>query len=407
MDLTIRPVDDGELERWHSTENAVFGNPTGSPERLASERTVLPVDRTVAAFDGDAIVGTAGAYPFEMTMPGGATLPVGGVTAVTVVPTHRRRGVLRQMMAFQLDDIAARDEPMAVLNASESGIYGRFGYGIAQLFQEYSINPLRSAFREPVAERLRPMRMISKSEARDVLPAIYERCRRNRPGMLSQSDEWWGCVLGEPLQWKGGGDDLYVVVADEDGDTGPGYVIYRITPAMTGGNWTLRVFDLEATDPVVEAQLWRLVLDVDLVGTVEAEYRPLDCNLRWLFAEPRQVRVPRVSDFLWIRLLDIERSLSTREYTVDDELVVAVHDPFRPANDGTYAVRGGKAVCERVDATPDLEVGVDSLGAFCLGQTKPSAYLATGRITELTPGAAARADALFSWPVAPNCVTRF
>jgi predicted acetyltransferase len=176
---------------------------------------------------------------------------------------------------------------------------------------------------------------------------------------------------------------------------------------MSGGNWTLRVLDLEATDPVVEAQLWRFLLDIDLVRQFEAERRPLDCTLRWLFAQPRKVRISQIGDYLWVRLLDIERSLAAREYPTDDELVLGVTDPFRPENDGGYAVHGEKSVCERTDREPDLELDVGELGAVYLGQTRPSALAAAGRIVERTPGALARADALFAWPVAPNCVTRF
>jgi predicted acetyltransferase len=409
MDLTVRPVDDGEFDRWFATENAVFGSAAFSAERAALERSVLPLDRTVAAFDGDTLVGTAGSFPFDMTVPGGATLPIAGVTAVTTVPTHRRQGVLRAMMAFQLDDVAARDEPMAVLNASESSIYDRFGYGIAQLYQEYEVDTLASAFRQPVAERSAPLRWLSRDDAARELPAIYDECRLRRPGMFSHSGAWWGCVLGDPVTWKGGGEDLYVVVADADEQhgTGPGYAIYRLQSKMSGGNWTLRVLDLEATDPVVEAQLWRFLLDVDLVRTFEAERRPLDCTLRWLFAQPRKVRVSHIGDYLWIRLLDIERSLSAREYRTDGELVLAVTDPFRPANDGTYLLRGDKSLCERTDGDADLELDVGELGAIYLGQTRPSALAAAGRVVERTPGAVARADDLFAWPVAPNCVTRF
>ncbi len=72
-----------------------------------------------------------GRYSFEMTMPGGALLPVAAVSWVSVQPTHRRRGVLTQLIAAMHDDARARDEPAAILTASESSIYGRFGYGIA------------------------------------------------------------------------------------------------------------------------------------------------------------------------------------------------------------------------------------------------------------------------------------
>jgi predicted acetyltransferase len=250
--------------------------------------------------------------------------------------------------------------------------------------------------------------LLTKTEARRELPAIYDACRPLRPGLLSQSDEWWGCVLGDRLQWKGGGE-LYVVVADADeaAGTGPGFAIYRLQAGVSGGRWTEQVFAFAATDPVVEAQLWRFLLDIDLVVTVHVEGRPLDCALRWWFADPRQLRVTKVADYLWLRLLDVERCLSARAYSVDDSLAVAVTDPFRPENDGTYVIDGTKQTCVRSAAEPDLAIGVDDLGGIYLGQTRPSALAAAGRVTASTAGAIARADALFSWPVGPDCLTRF
>ena len=49
---------------------------------------------------------------------------------MAVLPTHRRRGILAQLMSDQLE-IVQRGDVFAALNASESQIYGRFGYRAA------------------------------------------------------------------------------------------------------------------------------------------------------------------------------------------------------------------------------------------------------------------------------------
>jgi len=411
MPILVRHVrDDEEFDTWVRASHRGFGELVIPDERVALERLLLPMDRMVTAFDGERIVGTAGDYPFEMTVPGGATLPVAGVTGVTVAPTHRRRGILRQMMATQLDEVVTREEPVAVLNASEAGIYGRFGYGLAQMYQRVTIARARNAFSSPVPERSLPMRMLSKAEARDELPAVYDRCRLRHPGMLSQPDDWWDAVLGDEQIWKGGGD-LFAVIADEDGPkgTGPGFALYRIGHRTQPGTWPLTVFDIEAADPVVEAQLLRFLLDVDLVGSVTFEGRPLDCPLRWWLVDPRAVLVEMVADYLWVRLLDIESSMAARRYPVADDVTVEVHDPFRPGTSGCYLVEGGPdgASCERTQAPPHLAMDVADLGAIYLGQATPSALAAAGRVRELVPGTLERADRFFNWPVAPFCATRF
>src|ERR1043166_7761534 len=101
-----------------------------SPELL---KTILPAERVHAAFDEGAIVGGAGAYLFETTVPGGAQVPTAGVMAVGVLPTHRRRGALTKLMQRQLTDAHERGEPLATLYASEGNIYSRFGSGLASL----------------------------------------------------------------------------------------------------------------------------------------------------------------------------------------------------------------------------------------------------------------------------------
>ncbi len=410
MKIAIRTVrDDAEFESWHRGSEAMFGAPESDAE-LAVERALVPLDRTVAAVDGERIVGTAASYPFEMTLPGGGTIPVAGVTMVTVSSTHRRRGILREMMSFQLDDVVSRSEPIAVLNSSESSIYGRFGYGIAELYQEYRIDTQRAAFGRPVPERRVPMRLITKAEAHKELPSIYDRCRLSKPGMLTQPEAWWAGVLGERQTWKGGGS-LYVVVADADeaAGTGPGYALYRIASDTPSGTWKLTVIDMQAADSVVEAQLLRFLLDVDLVGTVRFESRPLDCPLRWWMREPREARVVHVGDFLWVRVLDVVRALSARRYPVQDELVIDIEDPFGGHGSGRYLVSGGPdgASCEPTHRPVDLLMDIAELGGIYLGQTRPTSLASAQRMIEVTPGALARADAFFGWPVAPWCTTRF
>ena len=105
-----------------------------------------------AAFEEGQIVGGAGAFPFELSVPGGS-LPCAGVTAVGVHPTHRRRGVLRSMMDAQLRDVHERGEPIAALWASEETIYGRFGYGIASWAGELKVPHEWDAFAAPARAR--------------------------------------------------------------------------------------------------------------------------------------------------------------------------------------------------------------------------------------------------------------
>lgn len=410
MAFDLRPVTEPEHRAFQVAVETVFGMVHSSPEVLAEEATVIDFDRTVAAFDGDRIVGTAADIPFAMTLPGGGTLPVAGVTSVGVAPTHRRRGLLRAMMTHQLDAVAARGEPLAVLNASEAAIYGRFGYGLASLYQSWRLDTVRCGFREPVVDL--PLRLVAQEHARADLAAVYDRWRPTRPGALSHSEAWWGCVLSSQRDWRGGGP-IFVVVCDPDPDGSPahrgGYAIYTVDNDHPAGRWQLEVRDLVAADDVVLARLWRYLLDVDLVSTVVAPAVPLDDPLRWRLVDPRQVATTDVRDYLHVRILDVEAALAARRHAMADELVLEVSDAFRPATAGRYRVQGGPggATCARTDDAPDLVLDIAEVGSLLLGGVSVAELAQVGRIRASSPAVVARADAFFRWPVAPFCVTRF
>src|SRR6059058_5223056 len=148
-----------------------YFNPPPSEELYERWARTLPHDRMHAAFEDGQIVGGAGAFPFELSVPGGS-LPCAGVTGVGVHPTHRRRGVLRSMMDTQLRDIHERGEPIAALWASEETIYGRFGYGLASWTGEVSIAREWSSFAQPLERRGR-IRFVEPDEAATLFPQVW------------------------------------------------------------------------------------------------------------------------------------------------------------------------------------------------------------------------------------------
>ena len=408
MPFELRAISEDEHPEFHVVEGSAFGHVPTSGDQLAEDRTVTEYDRTIAVFDDGRIVATACAYSFEMTVPGGAAVPVAAVSAVSVAGTHRRQGLLTQMMQHQLDDVVARGESMAVLNASEAGIYGRFGYGLAQFFQTWQFDTIRSTFALPVRDDLR-LRMVPKGEAHAVLAPIYDAWRRSRPGALTQSDAWWRCVLSDNTDWRGGGKLLIVVCEPTDEHAG-GYASYVVErDDEPPGRWKMTVRELVSADDDVRARLWRFLLDVDLIGTVEAEAVAMDDPLRWYLRDPRQLQTIAVRDFLFVRIVDIPAALVARSYEADGDLVLAVDDPFRPVTSGSYRITAsaGAATCARTDAPADLALDVADLGAIYLGGVTATELARAGRITEHRPGALTEADRLFKTSVAPFCITRF
>lgn len=385
-----------------------FGGALPSEEDLEIGREILELDRTLAFFDGSAIVSTAGIISYEMTVPGGEVLPCSGVTGVAVLSTHRRRGLLRAMMRRQLDNMHDREEPLAALYASEAPIYGRFGYGLATYQAELEIDRARAAFRTPLSGEGR-MEMVDVASAVQAFFQVWDDARRKQPGMLALDERWWRYQLADPASDRRGFSPQYRALYQSDG--GPlGFAIYRIKMDWdaAGPKGALRVESLMATTPEAYVAMWRHLLNVDLIATVSAGRRWVDEPLRFLLVDARQPRTT-ILDGLWLRLVDVQRALAERRYAVDDRIVLRVRDEFCSWNEGTYEVDGGPkaADCQRCEVNPELEISAADLAAVYLGGNRFQTLYGAGRIRELRTGAIARADAMFATDRAPWCPSFF
>jgi len=358
---------------------------------------VLPDGRMHVATDNGSIVGGAGAFQFDLTVPGGS-VRTAGVTVVGVLPSHRRRGILREMMRAQLDDIQERGEPLAALWASEASIYRRYGYGLAALCGDMNIPRTHSDFVRPV-ERKGNVRIVGHDEALTVCPPVYDRVCSETPGMFARTREWWQSrVLDDPEWCRFGGGELSVAVLEADGRP-QAYALYRLNFSYEDGVPTGKVVVLEAmgAEPEAEIAVWRFLLDIDWMASIEAELLPLDHPLLLLAAEPGRLRF-RVGDGIFVRLVDVGAALAARSYATDDDLVIGVADTFCPWNDACFTVCGEKTMEE-----PDLRLPVDTLGSVYLGGFTFRQLARVGRVEEVSEGALDRADALFRSERAPWC----
>jgi predicted acetyltransferase len=370
-----------------------------SSERIERFSKNLPIERMHAARENGRIVGGAGAFPFEMSVPG-RTVSTAGVTVVGTYPTHRRRGVLRAMMRAQLDDVHERGEPVAALFASEETIYGRFGYGMASYMGEASL-PREAQFAVPLDARGR-VRLVEKEEALELFPQVWEAVRPQIPGMLGRTRSWWEYrILFDPPDNRDGGGPKRLVVLEAD-DGAEGYAVYRHRPKWEDGVpvGEVEVIEAIAHDGRPTAELWRFLLDIDWAARITAWLLPVDHQLFHLLATPRRMRF-RVGDGLWVRLVDVGAALSARDYATDGSVVFEVVDPFCPWNDGRWKLEDQEAT--RTRAAADLRCDVTALGTVYLGAFTFSELVRAGRVEELQPGAAARADPPISWNRAPWC----
>ncbi|BAC73140.1 hypothetical protein AQJ43_24190 [Streptomyces avermitilis] len=403
MTTDVRVLRQDDWNLWYDTLIRAFGGVAEASEERELWQTLTECDRSIGVWDGDACVGTAGAFSFRVTVPGGASVPAAGITMVSVAATHRRRGVLTAMMRRQLDDIRSWGEPLAVLTASEPAIYGRFGYGIGthQLTADVDTSRVRLSV-PPGTDDVR-LRYAVPADVLDVCEAVYARLVPGRPGMPARRPGWDRLMVLDPESRRDGASPLQCVVAERDGET-VGYTRFRVKPDWepSGPKGTVVLQDLEALDPAAHAALWRFLFDIDLTSHLNARNRPLDEAWLHLVSDIRRCNL-RKRDSLHVRLVDVGAALEARTYQAPVDVVFEVEDAFCPWNEGRWRLTGdGKgATCVRTRDSVDLALSVRDLGAAYLGGVSLVSLGAAGRVRELRPGALTEATSAFSSAIAP------
>ncbi|WP_329047955.1 GNAT family N-acetyltransferase [Amycolatopsis sp. NBC_01488] len=393
--MEIRSTTEQDRETFVDTLFAAFGRCPASEDAVWS---ALEWDRgSIAVADGRA-VGTAAAYSFELTLPGEVVVPAGGVTAVGVLPTHRRGGVLTAMMRHQLADARARGEFLSVLLATEAVIYRRFGYGPATTTHRLTVPRHRAAPRRTAVPAEGSIEVLRRAECGDLLEEVYDRYRRGRPGALSRPHHWWARGAGQPPISAA---PRYVALHRDAGGVPDGYATYLLDETLT-------VDETIAAGDAVATALTRFLLDHDLATQVVFRHCPPEHPLRWQLADFRAARISDETDWLWVRLLDVPRALAARGWASDGDLVLDVDDPFLGER-GRYllTVRDGKGDCVATDREPDLSLDVSDLGSVYLGGVTPGTLVRAGQIRAHHPDAASLADALFRTGRAPHCLHWF
>jgi predicted acetyltransferase len=408
--VEIRAITDDEVPAFRANLYAVFGgDPEGDPTGDERFRALILPGRAWAAFDRGTVVATAGTFAFHLNVPGGA-LPIAGLTMVTVRPTHRRRGVLRALIAAHVEDQRRHGEALSGLWASEASIYGRFGYGVATECEEIACLASGIDFGDDTAPD--DVELIELEAAEQLLPPVYQQAAATRPGTMSRPPAWWRYRrFADRADLRKGASARHHAIALRGGAV-VGYVSYRVRPVWVdaGPNGNTEIEELVGVDGRAERTLWRYVARVDLFPNVTWWNAPTDSIAPWLASDPRRLKRRR-SDGMWLRIDDVATTLQARRYLDDGVLRFAVSDPGTPVAGSVAAtfelrVEGGAARCARSDAAAEVHLDRASLGAIYLGGVAPSVLARAGRITG-GDAALATADRLFRWPVAPWCAEIF
>jgi predicted acetyltransferase len=384
-----------------------------SPAELEALPLPLSWDRTVGVEDETgALVAVHSSYPFGRFPVPGARIPVAGLTWVGVHPQHRRHGILTGMIRHHLAASHERGEAISALFAAEMPIYGRFGYGLAARNTRMTI-PRGAALRDvPGTDEVRlRVEHLDASRHGDLVAGIHD-AASDRPGWATrETTALRETFLSDPVHARDGAESQRIVVAEVAGQP-RGYALFRRKDRWEpeGPRGVVRVRELVALDAAVARELWRVLLDLDLTAVVETPMLASDDVVHHLLVDLRAA-APRLSDNVWVRIVDLPAALESRRYAAPVDVVLEVTDALVPQNAGRWRVRTGQpaqtgsfaAQVTRTDDDADLRLDIRELGAAYLGGASLSALGAAGLLREVRPGTIDAAATAFSWPVKPVC----
>jgi len=385
--IELRIPDEEDWPRVAHADGRAFGG-AFTEDEIARVRATVELDRFRIAADRGAVVGAAGSFGFEMTLPGRRAVPTGGVTWVAVAVTHRRQGLLRRLMDAVHEDIDERDEPLAALTASEGGIYERFGYGIATRTRVTTIDRRLVSLTPELAVSTGDVRMVDPNESVDEIAAVWERYRLTRAGEISRAPSWWPVLFADM-----GGAATHLLHPD-------GYAGWQPVPQWNDGHpaHQMTLWTLAAVTPEAHRALWQTILASDLYGQIQTRKIPVDDPLPFMLTNQRALRTTDLNDGVWCNVRDVRRCFEQRAYGTDDDVVVEV--------DGRRWRIGASGV-STARTRPDLTTTGAGLGALLLGGVAPTTLAAGRRLEARNPETLRRADALFVVHPAPHCQTGF
>ncbi|MCR2812220.1 GNAT family N-acetyltransferase [Microbacterium sp. zg.Y1090] len=409
--LTAGPAapDTALFDDWVQAVARGFQDGEYDEPRLAASREGSALRRRTGVYDPVAPmagtpVGTLGSWVAELTLPGERAVAACAITAVTVAPTHRRRGIARAMVEGELRTAAAAGLPAAMLTVSESTIYGRYGFAPAGAAADWEIETKRLRWTGPVPDGR--VDFIPRERLRSLLPGVHERVRLRYPGEIEVAPGLWDRFAGTRADVKDAGAIRAVQYTDADGEV-QGLASFKISED-TAGDGTKGTVDvsyfLAATDDAYAA-LWRFLLELDLIATLRAHQQSADEPLLWMIDDQRAVTLA-LRDHQYVRILDVPAVLGARRYAAPGRFALDVDDPLgiaggrfllEVAPDGTATLRA-LAAGEQADAVA-VSLGIRELGAIVLGGVSPETLARAGLVRSSDAAALART---FWWHTAPR-----
>jgi predicted acetyltransferase len=406
MSIEFRPAQPEEMREFARVGQVAFGSSTADAAVEREMRWPVQPQWTLCAFDGGVMGAKMATLPFLMCW-GGRDIHCGGVSAVGTLPSHRRRGLLRELMSRAFQTMREHNQPVAMLWASMAAIYQRFGYGMGFSGSLYDFDPRELRFVDAMRVPGR-VRLYKAEQALPLLEGVYRRFMAPRTLMLHRADRWqWD---GFVLDTWGEGPPPLIAVYEEAGEA-LGYAPYTVserTRQTAGPSQQALVRELAWLTPAAHRGLIEYFAGYDLADSIRILRVPVDDPLFHQVQEPRLLK-PRMRDGTLVRIVDIVPALEGRGYTADGALVLEVSDDLCPWNSGCWelTVEGGAGRVKPAGRAPDLRLGPRALAVLASGHQSATMLARGGMLVADDPGALRTADAIFRTAYAPLCFDGF
>jgi GNAT superfamily N-acetyltransferase len=409
-----------DAERYLATDQTVwFQEMLAAP--VEEQLMGLPEEQRFAAdiegSDPRTYAGVYGVFPLTLAIPGPDAglrqVPCAGLTFVGVHPDHRRKGVLTAMLRDHFERVHEEEGThVSALHASEPGIYGRHGYGLASLELQVSLGRGTTLTAPDLEEAAAAIGTQLSTVSDADVPKRMRECH------LGYGD--LGSVVGEPGYYNRIGHQMPEELRDKE----PWRVLFaRLDGEDVGFAMFRRSHKWERARPAGELVVWALVgspaaklvllrrlVDFDLMGTVKIGTVGIDDPMLSWVGGPRATSDVGTYDSLWVRLVDLPQALQDRTWNAPCDVVVEVADASAPWNAGTWRIRAdaaGAAAVERTSTDADVRLGIDALGAAYLGWGNLVGLHRAGLVTERRKGAVAELFRAMRTDVAPTAAVGF
>lgn len=405
MTIELRPATESEMEQFGRATSYAYGGASGDGADNFLPQVIRP-EWTMFAFDGPKVAATFSTIPFTMRA-NGLALAMGGVCCASTEPEYRRQGLLRQIMTQELNRMGAQGRSVATLWASQAAIYQRFGFSMASVNRQYTVDTVDIRFIDGNGGHL-PVSRVDGPRGMDIVDTVYHAFIAPRTGYLHRTDILWKSrIFKDNIKNDG---PFYIAIAFED-EQPMGYIVYTLRARKVSHiarHQEIVVRDLAWLSPDAYRSLWSFLARHDLVGRIWWGQVPSDDPAPEFFLEPRLLH-SEDREGLWLRIVDVAGALQGRGYQATDKLILAVEgDDLVAGNNGVWQVDASPEATRvtRSHASPDVRLSIKALASLYTGFRDAQSLAAWG-LLQGEPDAIERLTRLFATRHAPHCPDMF